>query len=122
MRRRRFACSSLPLGYGDVFAVVTRPQLEADRASLDVFAQTGASAAYMTLIRAKVRARTFPDRPPTQAERRRLRDELRAGGTRVPGGLWVIAAAGSPAAGSGTQIGACTLGGRPAVLVRYPPA
>jgi hypothetical protein len=115
-------CSSLPLGYGDVFAVVTRPQLEADRASLDVFAQTGASAAYMTLIRAKVRARTFPERPPTQAERRHLRDALRVGRTRVPGGLWVIAAAGSPAAGSGTQIGRCTLAGRPAVIVRYPPA
>ena len=61
-------CGPLPFGYGDVFAVVSKPQLGADRASLDVFAQTGASAAYMTLVRAKVRPRKFPDRPPTQAE------------------------------------------------------
>ena len=114
-------CRSLPIGYGDLFAVVSRPQLGADRASLDVFAQTGASAAYMTLVRAKVRPRTFPDRPPTQAERRRWRDELRAGGTPVADGLWVIAAAGSSAAGSGARAGTCTLAGRPYVLVRQAP-
>jgi hypothetical protein len=114
-------CPSLPIGYGDLFAVVSRPQLGADRASLDVFARTGASAAYVTLVRAKVRPRTFPDHPPTQAERRRWRDELRAGGSPVPGGLWVIAAAGSPAAGSGTQAGSCMLAGRPYVLVRQAP-
>ena len=109
------------LAYGDQFAVISRPQLGADRASLDVFARTGASAAYMTLVRAKVRPRTFPAHPPTQAERRRWRDELRAGGTPVPGGLWVIAPAGSPAATSGTRAGSCTLAGRPYVLVRQAP-
>ena len=114
-------CRSLPIGYGDQFAVISRPQLGADRASLDVFARTGASAAYMTLVRAKVRPRTFPAHPPTQAERRRWRDELRAGGTPVPGGLWVIAPAGSPAATSGTRAGSCTLAGRPYVLVRQAP-
>jgi len=118
--RATLQCRSLPIGYGDQFAVISRPQLGADRASLEVFARTGASAAYMTLVRAKVRPRTFPDHPPTQAERRRWRDELRAGGTPVPG-LWVIAAAGSPAARSGTEAGSCTLGGRPAVLVRLTP-
>jgi hypothetical protein len=115
-------CGPLPFGYGDVFAVVSKPQLGADRASLDVFAQTGASAAYMTLVRAKVRPRTFPDRPPTQAERRRWRDELRAGRSPVPGGVWVVADAGSPAATGGTRVTSCSLAGRPAVLVRYPPA
>ena len=115
-------CGPLPFGYGDVFAVVSKPQLGADRASLDVFAQTGASAAYMTLVRAKVRPRTFPDRPPTQAERRRWRDELRAGRSPVPGGVWVVAGAGSPAATGGTRVTSCSLAGRPAVLVRYPPA
>ncbi|HEY7258686.1 MAG TPA: hypothetical protein VH459_06425 [Gaiellales bacterium] len=115
-------CSSLPFGYGDVFAVVTRPQLDADRASVDAFSQTGAAAAYMTLFRAKVRPRTFPDRPPTQAERRRWRDELRAGRSPIPGGVWVVADAGSPAAVGGTRVAACTLAGRPAALVRYPPA
>jgi hypothetical protein len=116
-------CSSLPFGYGDVFAVVTRPQLEADRASLDVFAQTGASAAYMTLVRAKVRPRTFPHRSPTQAQRRRFRDALRAGRPSLLfGDLWVVADRGSPAADGGTGIGRCTIAGRPAVLVRYPPA
>ena len=114
-------CRSLPIGYGDLFAVVSRPQLGADRASLEVFARTGASAAYVTLVRAKVRPRTFPDDPPTQAERRRWRDELRAGGTPVAGGLWVIAAAGSPAAGNGTRAEPCTLAGRPYVLVRRAP-
>jgi len=116
------ACGSLPFGYGDLFAVVTRPQLAADRASLDVFAQTGASAAYMTLARAKVRPRTFPDGSPTQAERRRGRDELRAGRSSIPDGVWVVAEPGSPAAGGGTRTSACSLDGRPAVLVRYPPA
>jgi hypothetical protein len=115
-------CGPLPFGYGDVFAVVSKPQLGADRASLDVFAQTGASAAYMTLVRAKVRPRTFPDRPPSQAERRRWRDELRAGRSPVPGGVWVVADAGSPAATGGTRVTSCSLAGRPAVLVRYPPA
>jgi len=115
-------CTSLPLGYGDLFAVVTRPQLEADRASLDVFAQTGASAAYMTLFRAKVRPRTFPHHPPTQAERRRWRDELRAGRSPIPEGVWVVADAGSPAAEGGTRVAVCSLAGRPAVLVRYAPA
>jgi hypothetical protein len=114
-------CSSLPLHYGDLFAVVARPQLDADWAALEVFARTGASAAYMTLVRAKVRPRTFPDRPPTQAERRRWRDDLRAGGRPVPGGLWVVADAGSPAAASGTEVGSCSLEARPAVLVRQPP-
>lgn len=116
------ACRSLPFGYGDLFAVVTRPQLAADRASLDVFAQTGASAAYMTLARAKVRPRTFPDGSPTQAERRRGRDELRAGRSSIPDGVWVVAEPGSPAAGGGTRTSSCSLAGRPAVLVRYPPA
>ena len=76
----------------------------------------------MTLVRAKVRPRTFPDRPPTQAERRRWRDELRAGRSPVPGGVWVVADAGSPAATGGTRVTSCSLAGRPAVLVRYPPA
>ncbi len=116
------SCLSLPLGYGDLFAVVARPQLEADRASLEAFARTGASAAYMTLARAKVRSREFPDRPPTQAERRRWRDGLRSGRSAIPGGVWVVADAGSPAATGGTRAGSCSLGGRPAVLVRYPPA
>lgn len=115
-------CGSLPFGYGDVFAVVSKPQLGADRASLDVFAQTGASAAYMTLVRAKVRPRTFPDRPPTQAERRRWRDGLRAGRSPIPDGVWVVADAGSPAATGGARVASCSLAGRPAVLVRYPPA
>jgi hypothetical protein len=114
-------CRSLPIGYGDLFAVVSRPQLGADPASLEVFARTGASAAYMTLVRAKVRPRTFPDHPPAQAERRRWRDELRAGGSPVADGLWVIAERGSPAASSGTVVGSCTLAGRPAVLVRQAP-
>jgi hypothetical protein len=115
-------CASLPLVYGDVFAVVTRPQLEADRATVDVFAQTGAAAAYLTLFRAKVRPRTFPDRPPTQAERRRWRDALRAGRSSIPAGVWVVADAGSPAAEGGTRVATCSLAGRPAALVRYPPA
>jgi hypothetical protein len=115
-------CGPLPFGYGDVYAVVSKPQLGADRASLDVFAQTGASAAYMTLVRAKVRPRTFPDRPPTQAERRRWRDELRAGRSPIPDGVWVVADAGSPPATGGTRVASCSLAGRPAVLVRYPPA
>jgi hypothetical protein len=114
-------CSSLPLGYGDLFAVISRPQLEADRASVDLFSQTGAAAAYMTLFRAKVRPRTFPDRPPTQAERRRWRDELRAGRSQIPGGVWVVADPAAPAAAGGTRIAACSLAGRPALLVRYPP-
>ena len=109
-------CSSLPFRYGDLFAVVTKPQLEADRASLDVFADTGASAAYMTLFRAKVRARDFPGRPPTQAERRRWRDELRSGRSPIPQTVWVVGATGGP------HVATCSLGGRPAVLVRYPPA
>ena len=115
------ACGSLPLGYGDLFVVVTRPQLTADRASLDVFARTGASALYMTLVRAKVRARTFPDRSPTQAERRRFRDALWGPGLTF-GDLWVVADPGSPATADGTRVAACSLDGRPAVLVRYPPA
>jgi hypothetical protein len=115
-------CPSLPIGYGDLFAVISKPQFEADRASLDVFARTGASAAYMTLFRAKVRPRQFPDRPPTQAERRRWRDDLRAGRAPIPSGVWVVADADSPAAAGGTRAGSCSLGGRPAVLVRYPPA
>ena len=115
-------CGPLPFGYGDLFAVVSKPQLGADRASLDVFAQTGASAAYMTLVRAKVRPRTFPDRPPTQAERRRRRDELRAGRSSIPEGVWVVADPGSPAATGGTRTASCSFGGRSAVLVRYPPA
>jgi hypothetical protein len=109
------ACSSLPFGYGDLFAVVTKPQLEADRASLDVFAQTGASAAYMTLFRAKVRPREFPDRPPAQAERRRWRNELRGGRSPIPQTVWVVGATG------GVHVATCALGGRPEVLVRYPP-
>jgi hypothetical protein len=115
-------CSSLPLGYGDLFAVVTRPQLEADRASVDAFSQTGAAAAYMTLFRAKVRPRTFPDREPTQAERRRWRDELRAGRSQIPQGVWVVADPGSTAATGGTRVASCSVGGRPAVLVRYAPS
>jgi hypothetical protein len=108
-------CSSLPFGYGDLFAVVTKPQLEADRASVDVFARTGASAAYMTLARAKVRLRDFPDRPPTQAERRRWRDELRGRRSPIPQTVWVVGAA------SREHVATCSLGGRPAALVRYPP-
>jgi hypothetical protein len=115
-------CGPLPFGYGDVFAVVSKPQLDADRASLDLFAQTGASAAYMTLVRAKVRPRTFPDRAPTQKERRRWRDELRAGRSPIAEGVWVVADPGSSAATGGTRTAACSFGGRPAVLVRYPPA
>jgi len=110
------ACSALPFGYGDLFAVVSKPQLEADRASLDVFARTGASSAYMTLFRAKVRARDFPDRQPTQAERRSWRDELRSGRSSIPQTVWAV---GSP---GGARVATCSLGGRPAVLVRYPPA
>ena len=75
----------------------------------------------MTLVRAKVRPRTFPTHPPTQAERRRWRDELRAGRTPVPGGLWVIAA-GRLAGRHGRHAGgSCTLAGRPYVLVRQAP-
>jgi hypothetical protein len=114
-------CGPFPFGYGDVFAVISKPQLGADRASLDVFAQTGAAAAYMTLVRAKVRPRTFPSRPPTQRERRRRRDELRAGRSAIPEGVWVVAEPGSPAADGGTRTGSCSLAGRPYVLVRYPP-
>jgi hypothetical protein len=114
-------CGPFPFGYGDVFAVISKPQLGADRASLDVFAQTGAAAAYMTLVRAKVRPRTFPDRPPTQKERRGRRDELRAGRSVIPEGVWVVAGPGSPAADGGTRAGSCSLAGRPYVLVRYPP-
>ena len=113
-------CGALPLAYGDEFAVIMRPQLEADRASLDVFAQTGASALYVTLVRAKVRARTFPDRPPTQAERRRFRDALRGPGLTF-GDLWVLADRGSPATVGGTRVAACSLAGRPVVLVHRPP-
>jgi hypothetical protein len=76
----------------------------------------------MTLARAKVRPRTFPDGSPTQAERRRGRDDLRAGRSSIPDGVWVVAEPGSPAAGGGTRTSACSLDGRPAVLVRYPPA
>jgi hypothetical protein len=114
-------CGPFPFGYGDVFAVISKPQLGADRASLDVFAQTGAAAAYMTLVRAKVRPRTFPSRPPTQQERRRRRDELRTGRSAIPEGVWVVAEPGSPAADGGTRTGSCSLAGRPYVLVRYPP-
>ena len=85
-----FQCRSLPIGYGDLFAVISRPQLGADRASLDVFARTGASAAYMTLVRAKVRPRTFP----ALADAGRAAPlPRRAPGRRgsCPGGLWVVA-------------------------------
>jgi hypothetical protein len=115
------SCGSLPLGYGDLFAVVSKPQLDADRASLETFAQTGASAAYMTLARAKVRPREFPDRSPTQAERRRWRDDLRDGRSSIPGGVLVVAETGSAAAAGGARVARCSLGGRQAVLVRYPP-
>ena len=64
-----------------------------------------------------------PRRSPTQAERRRFRDALRAGRpSSIFGDLWVVADRGSPAAAGGTQTAACSLAGRPAVLVRYPPA
>jgi hypothetical protein len=74
----------------------------------------------MTLVRAKVRPRTFPDRPPTQPDRRRVRDELRAGRSTIPAGVWVVADPGSPAAG-GARVASCSIAGRPAVLVHYPP-
>jgi hypothetical protein len=34
--------------------------------------------------------------------------------------VWVVAAAGAPAAAGGTRVASCSLAGRPAVLVRYP--
>jgi hypothetical protein len=114
-------CPSLSFGYGDLFAVVSHPQLGADRASLEVFARTGASALYMTLIRAKVRPRTFPDQSPTQSDRRDWRDRLKAGQAPAAEGLWVIAEAGSATAASGTTVEPCTLDGRPYALVRQPP-
>jgi hypothetical protein len=40
----------------------------------------------------------------------------------IPEGVWVVAQAGSPAADGGTRAGSCSLGGRPYVLARYPPA
>jgi hypothetical protein len=97
----------------DALTAVAARQPEADTIALALFSRTAAPALFLRRTTAKVRFRTWLDRPPSQLRRRQLRGRLVVSGEVPPGVSWVVADPALRVDRSGfVAAGSCRIDGR----------
>jgi hypothetical protein len=116
---RPLECTQLPAA-GSLTAIAVREPV-ADEIALDLFSRTAASSVFLKLVHAKVRFRTWLQRPPTQQVRHARYRALLNKGRVPPGVTWVVARPRANLRGSGlVSAGSCRLGRRTYRLLRAP--
>jgi hypothetical protein len=116
---RPLACTQLPPAAALTAVAVREPV--ADEIALDLFSQTAASSLFLKIVHAKVRFRTWLERPPTQEVRHARYRALLNQGRVPPGVTWVVARPRANLRGSGlVPAGGCRLGKRSFRLLRTP--
>jgi hypothetical protein len=116
---RPLSCTQLPPARS--LTAVAAHQPIADEVALSLFSRTAAASVFLKLVHAKVRFRTWLQRPPTQAVRHARYRALVRRGTLPPGVTWVVARPHANLRGSGLiSAGSCRLGTRTFRLLRRP--
>jgi hypothetical protein len=116
---RPLVCTKLPPARS-LTAVAAREPI-ADAVALDLFAHSAASSVFLKIVHAKVRFRTWLQKPPTQAERHARYLALVGKGTLPPGVTWVVARPKADLRASGlVPAGTCRLGTRTFQVLRRP--
>jgi len=116
---RQFTCTQLPPAKS-LTAVAAREPI-ADAIALNLFAHSAASSVFLKIVHAKVRFRTWLQRPPTQQVRHARYLGLLGKGTLPPRVTWVVARPRADLQGSGlVAAGTCRLGARTFRLLRVP--
>jgi hypothetical protein len=116
---RPLSCTRLPPARS--LTAVAAHQPIADEVALGLFSRTAASSVFLKLVHAKVRFRTWLQRPPTQQVRHARYRALVRSGTVPPGVTWVVARPHANLTGSRlVPAGTCRLGGRTFRLLRAP--
>lgn len=114
---RPLSCTQFPPA-GALTAIAVREPV-ADEIALDLFSRTAASSVFLKLVHAKVRFRTWLQRPPTQQVRHARYRALLNEGKVPPGVTWVVARPRADLGGSGlAPAGSCTLGRQTYRLLR----
>ena len=116
---RPFSCTQLPPAK-TLTAVAAREPI-ADAIALNLFSKSAASSVFLKIVHAKVRFRTWLQKPPTQAERHARYLALVGKGTLPPGVTWVVARPKADLRASGlVPAGTCRLGTRTFEVLRRP--
>jgi hypothetical protein len=116
---RPLSCTQLPPARS-VTAVAVREPV-ADEIALDLFSRAAVSSLFLKIVHAKVRFRTWLQRPPTQQVRHARYLALLNDGTVPPGVTWVVARPRAKLRRSGlVPAGSCRLGRRTFRLLRKP--
>jgi hypothetical protein len=116
---RPLSCTQLPPARS-LTAIAVREPL-ADEIALDLFSRAAVSSVFLKLVHAKVRYRTWLQRPPTQQVRHASYGALLNEGQVPPGVTWVVARPQANLRGSGlVPAGSCRLGRRTYPLLRKP--
>jgi hypothetical protein len=116
---RPLTCTRLPPPRS--LTAVAAHQPVADEVALSLFSRTAASSVFLKLVHAKVRFRTWLQRPPTQQTRHARYRALVRTGTVPPGVTWVVARPHANLHGSGlVAAGSCRLGSHTFRLLRAP--
>jgi hypothetical protein len=114
---RPLSCTRLPPARS--LTAVAAHQPVADEVSLSLFSRTAASSVFLKIVHAKVRFRTWLQRPPTQQVRHARYRALVRSGTVPPGVTWVVARPHANLTRSGlVAAGSCRLGDRTFRLLR----
>jgi hypothetical protein len=116
---RPLSCTRLPPARSLTAVAVREPV--ADEIALDLFSRFAVSSVFLKLVHAKVRYRTWLQRPPTQQVRHARYRALLNEGKVPPGVTWVVARPRANLRGSGlVPAGSCRLGRRTYQLLRKP--
>lgn len=116
---RPLSCRQLPPARS--LTAVDAHQPVADEIALSLFSRTAAASVFLKLVHAKVRFRTWLERPPDQQVRHARYRALVRNGTVPPGVTWVVARPGANLTGSGlVPAGTCRLGDRAFRMLRKP--
>jgi hypothetical protein len=116
---RPLTCTRLPPPRS--LTAVAAHQPVADEVALALFSRTAASSVFLKLTHAKVRFRTWLQRPPAQQVRHARYRALVRTGTVPPGVTWVVARPHANLRGSGlVAAGSCRLGSHTFQLLRVP--
>jgi len=116
---RPLSCTQLPPARS-VTAIAVREPV-ADEIALGLFSQGAVSSLFLKIVHAKVRFRTWLQRPPTQQVRHARYRALLNQGRMPPGVTWVVARPRANVRASGlVRAGSCRLGRRTFRLLRTP--
>ena len=116
---RQLSCTQLPPARSLTAVAVREPV--SDALAFNLFSQSATSSLFLKLVHAKVRFRTWLQRPPSQQVRHARYRALLNEGRLPPGVSWVVAPPQATLRGAGlVPAGSCRLAGRTYHLLRTP--